>query len=94
LPSAAQQQQQQQLLLLLFTAVGLLPGGSGYFTYIQNMNLFTTTTTAAKQHIRSVTLILKRKMKHSFLFSVNRIAQLSSFWAMGRATGKSGFGSR
>ena len=30
------------LLLLLFTTVGLLPGGSGYFTCIQNMKLVTT----------------------------------------------------
>jgi len=27
------------LLLLLFTAIGLSPGGSGYFTCIQNMKL-------------------------------------------------------
>ena len=37
------QQQQQQLLLLLLllllTAIGLSPGGSGYFTCIQNMKL-------------------------------------------------------
>jgi len=30
------------LLLLLFTAVGLSPGGSGYFTCIQNVNLVIT----------------------------------------------------
>ena len=30
------------LLLLLFTAIGLLPGGNGYFTCIQNMKLVTT----------------------------------------------------
>jgi len=30
------------LLLLLLTAIGLLPGGSGYFTYVQNMKLVTT----------------------------------------------------
>ena len=30
------------LLLLLVTAIGLLPGGSGYFTCIQNMKLVTT----------------------------------------------------
>jgi len=30
------------LLLLLFTAVGLLPGGSGYFTCKQNMKSVTT----------------------------------------------------
>jgi hypothetical protein len=30
------------LLLLLLTANGLIPGGSGYFTCIQNMTLITT----------------------------------------------------
>ena len=30
------------LLLLLFTAIGLSPGGSGYFTCTQNMKLVTT----------------------------------------------------
>jgi len=30
------------LLLLLFTAIRLLPGGSGYCTCIQNMKLVTT----------------------------------------------------
>ena len=30
------------MLLLLFTAIGLSPGGSGYFTCIQNMKLITT----------------------------------------------------
>jgi len=30
------------LLLLLFTPIGLSPGGSGYFTCIQNMKLVTT----------------------------------------------------
>jgi hypothetical protein len=29
------------LLLLLLTAIGLIPGGSGYFTCIQNMALIT-----------------------------------------------------
>jgi len=32
----------EELLLLLFTAVGLLPSGSGYFTCTQNMKLVTT----------------------------------------------------
>ena len=31
-----------KLLLLLYTAIGLLPGGNGYFTCIQNMKLVTT----------------------------------------------------
>jgi len=30
------------LLLLLLTEIGLSPGGSGYFTCIQNMKLVTT----------------------------------------------------
>ena len=30
------------LLLLLLSAIGLSPGGSGYFTCIQNMKLITT----------------------------------------------------
>ena len=30
------------LLLLLFTAIGLLPSGSGYFTCLQNIKLVTT----------------------------------------------------
>jgi len=29
------------LLLLLLTAIGLSPGGSGYFTYMKNMKLIT-----------------------------------------------------
>ena len=29
------------IFIYLFTAIGLLPGGSGYFTCIQNMKLFT-----------------------------------------------------
>jgi len=29
------------IIMYLFTAVGLLPGGSGYFTYKQNMKLVT-----------------------------------------------------
>ena len=30
------------ITIYLFTAIGLLPGGSGYFTYKQNMKLVTT----------------------------------------------------
>jgi len=32
----------QVLIIYLFTAIGLLPGGSGYFTCKQNMKLVTT----------------------------------------------------
>ena len=41
------------VLLLLFTAIGLLPGGSGYFTYIQNMKLVTTNL-SQEGYMRSV----------------------------------------
>ena len=30
------------IIIYLFTAIGLSPGGSGYFTWIQNMKLVTT----------------------------------------------------
>ena len=30
------------IIIILFTSIGLLPGGSGYFTCIRNMNLVTT----------------------------------------------------
>ena len=33
---------EEELLYYLFTAIGLSPGGSGYFTCIQNMKLVTT----------------------------------------------------
>ena len=32
----------QKIIIYLFTAIGLLPGGSGYFTCKQNMKLVTT----------------------------------------------------
>ena len=38
------------LLLLLFTAIGLSPGGSGYFTCIQNMKLVTTKLNSGGLH--------------------------------------------
>ena len=31
------------IIIILFTAIGLSPGGSGYFTCVRNMNLVTTT---------------------------------------------------
>ena len=52
-----QQQQQQQLLLLLlllFTAIGLPPGGSGYFTCIQNMKLVTNKFKSGGLHEKHV----------------------------------------
>ena len=42
------------LLLLLFTAIGLSPGGSGYFTCIQNMKLVTTEFKSGGLHEKHV----------------------------------------
>jgi len=42
------------LLLLLFTAIGLLPGGNGYFTCIQNMKLVTTKFKSGGLHEKHV----------------------------------------
>jgi len=43
-----------QLLLLLFTAIGLSPGGSGYFTCIQDMKLVTTKFKSGGLHEKHV----------------------------------------
>jgi len=42
------------LLLLLFIAIGLLPGGSGYFTCTQNMKLVTTEFKSGGLHEKQV----------------------------------------
>ena len=42
------------LLLLLLTAIGLSPGGSGYFTCKQNMKLFTTKFKSGGLHEKHV----------------------------------------
>ena len=42
------------LLLLLFTAIGLSPGGSGYFTCIQNMKLVTNKYKSGGLHEKHV----------------------------------------
>ena len=42
------------LSLLLFTAISLLPGGSGYFTCIQNMKLVTTEFKSGGLHEKHV----------------------------------------
>jgi len=41
------------LLLLLLTAIGLSPGGSGYFTCIQNMKLVTNKF-KSERYVRSM----------------------------------------
>jgi hypothetical protein len=40
--------------LLLLTAIGLIPGGSGYFTCIQNMTLITTKFKSGGLHEKPV----------------------------------------
>ena len=42
------------LLLLLLTAIGLSPGGSGYFTCIQNVKLVTTEFKSGGLHEKHV----------------------------------------
>ena len=43
-----------ELLLLLFAAIGLSPGGSGYFTCIQNMKLVTNKFKSGGLHEKHV----------------------------------------
>ena len=40
--------------IILLTAIGLLPGGSGYFTCIQNMKLVTTKFKSGGLHEKQV----------------------------------------
>ena len=42
------------LFIYLFTAIGLLPGDSGYFTCIQNMKLVTTKFKSGGLHEKHV----------------------------------------
>ena len=42
------------LIIYLFTAIGLLPGGSGYFTCIQNMKSVTTEFKSGGLHEKHV----------------------------------------
>jgi len=41
-------------IIYLFTAIGLLPGGSGYFTCVQNMKLVTTRFKSGGLHEKHV----------------------------------------
>jgi len=49
-----QKQKQLLLLLLLLPAIGLSPGGSGYFTCIQNMKLVTNKFKSGGLHEKHV----------------------------------------
>jgi len=42
------------IIIYVFTAIGLLPGGSGYFTCIQNMKLVTTRFKSGGLHEKHV----------------------------------------
>ena len=42
------------IIIYLFTAIGLLPGGSGYFTCKQNIKLFTTIFKSGGLHEKHV----------------------------------------
>ena len=45
------------IIIYLFTAIGLLPGGSGYFTCKQNMKLVTTKFKSGGLHEKYVVAI-------------------------------------
>jgi len=45
---------QSYIIIYLFTAIGLSPGGSGYFTCIQNMKLVTTKFKSGGLHEKHV----------------------------------------
>ena len=42
------------IIIYLLTAIGLSPGGSGYFTYKQNMKSFTTEFKSGGLHEKHV----------------------------------------
>ena len=42
------------IIIIIFTAIGLLPGGSGYFTCKQNMKLVTTKCKSGGLHEKYV----------------------------------------
>ena len=42
------------IIIIIITAIGLSPGGSGYFTCIQNMKLFTTEFKSGGLHEKHV----------------------------------------
>ena len=42
------------IIIYLFTAIGLLPGGSGYYTWEQNMKLVTTRFKSGGLHEKHV----------------------------------------
>jgi len=46
--------QTENIYIYLFTAIGLLPSGSGYFTCKQNMKLVTTRFTSGGLHEKHV----------------------------------------
>jgi len=43
------------IIIYLFTAIGLLPGGSGYFIYKQNMKLVTSKFKPGELHEKAAT---------------------------------------
>ena len=43
-----------ELIIIIFTAIGLLPGGSGYFPCKQNMKLVTTKFKSGGLHEKHV----------------------------------------
>ena len=67
------------LLLLLFTAIGLLPGGSGYFTCKQNLKLVTTKFKSGGPHEKNVVFFtLPRNMVYPALLPLMRTPRAAS----------------
>ena len=55
------------IIVYLFTAIGLLPGGSGYFTCKQNMKLVTTKFRWGGLHEKHVVMQLQRLLQLYFI---------------------------
>ena len=55
------------LLLLLFTAIGLSPDGSGYFTCIQNLKLVTTKFKSGGLHEKHVVVYTMFKIFSTYI---------------------------
>ena len=59
------------IIIIIFTAIGLSPGGSGYFTCIQNMKLVTTEFKSGGLHEKHVGCISSAKLWKNVTCGVN-----------------------
>jgi hypothetical protein len=56
------------IIIYLLTAIGLIPGGSGYFTCIQNMKLITTKFKSGGLHEKNLVALGKLGTTSAFAF--------------------------